>query len=161
LDCKNSRSQRRIIIYTALPLSSLVKPSLSALLLIFTFIFSNLSFLTYTLLLFSSVSMSSESSPDLGMAAYRPPSLFQPHRARQALQDAHTGKIDPLTGCYLALSTVQTARLIASLGFDMVWIDWEHSACDVETMTTVRPSLIQIPRLMAKYCCRWSTKSCL
>ncbi|KAJ5585113.1 uncharacterized protein N7459_004913 [Penicillium hispanicum] len=74
---------------------------------------------------------------DLGMAAYRAPSLFQPHRARQALRDAHEGKIPPLAGLYLGLSTVPTARFIAPLGFDMAWVDWEHSACSVETMTTM------------------------
>ncbi|KAJ5535354.1 hypothetical protein N7527_001608 [Penicillium freii] len=73
----------------------------------------------------------------LGMAAYRAPSLFQPHRARQAFRDAHEGKIPPLAGLYLGLSAVQIARFIAPLGFDMVWIDWEHSACNVETMTTM------------------------
>lgn len=77
----------------------------------------------------------------LGMAAYRAPSLFQPHRARQALRDAHEGKIPPLAGLYLGLSTVQTARFISPMGFDLVWIDWEHSACNVETMTTVCPEI--------------------
>ncbi|KAI9740280.1 MAG: hypothetical protein M1834_004858 [Cirrosporium novae-zelandiae] len=71
------------------------------------------------------------------MVDYRAPSLFQPHRARQAILDAHTGKIPPLLGLYLGLSTVQTARFMAPMGFDMVWVDWEHSACDVETMTTM------------------------
>jgi len=71
------------------------------------------------------------------MAAYRAPSLFQPHRARQALRDANSGKISPLVGLYLGLSTVPTARFIAPMGFDAVWIDWEHSACGVETMTTM------------------------
>ena len=28
-------------------------------------------------------------------------------------------------------------RLVAPFGFDMIWIDMEHSACDGETMTTV------------------------
>ena len=72
-----------------------------------------------------------------GMAAYRAPSLFQPHHAREAIRDAHEGKITPLIGLYLALSTVHTARFVAPLGFDVIWIDWEHSSCDVETMTTV------------------------
>lgn len=77
-----------------------------------------------------------------GMLAYRAPSLFQPHRARQALRDAHAGKIPPLMGLYLGLSTVPTARLIAPMGFDAVWVDWEHSSCNVETMTTVPESLM-------------------
>lgn len=71
------------------------------------------------------------------MAAYRAPSLFQPHRARQALRDAHEGKIPPLIALYLGLSTVPTARFIAPFGFDAVWVDWEHSSCNVETMTTM------------------------
>jgi 2-keto-3-deoxy-L-rhamnonate aldolase RhmA len=72
-----------------------------------------------------------------GMAAYRATSLFQPHRARQALRDAHEGKIAPLTGLYLGLSTIPTARFMAPFGFDVVWVDWEHSSCNVETMTTM------------------------
>ena len=72
-----------------------------------------------------------------GMAAYRAPSTFQPHRARQALQDVHDGKIAPLIGLYLGLSTVAGARFMVPLGFDAVWIDWEHSSCNVETMTTM------------------------
>ncbi|MCJ1394078.1 hypothetical protein MMC18_006956 [Xylographa bjoerkii] len=81
--------------------------------------------------------MSSQSTTPLGMAAYRAPSLFQPHRARQALQDANSGKIAPLIGLYLGLSTVPGARFVAPMGFDMIWVDWEHSACGVETMTTI------------------------
>ena len=85
--------------------------------------------------------MVSETVSPQGMTAYRAPSLFQGHRTRQALRDVADGKIPPLTGLYLGLSTVPTARYIAPLGFDMVWIDWEHSACGVETMTTVRQTL--------------------
>lgn len=44
----------------------------------------------------------------------------------------------PLIGYYCGICTVPTARVIAQLGADVVWIDWEHSACGVETMTTVR-----------------------
>ncbi len=73
-----------------------------------------------------------------GMAAYRAPSLTQPHKARQALRDAYEGKITSLIGYYCGICTVPTARVIAQLGADVVWIDWEHSACGVETMTTVR-----------------------
>ena len=72
-----------------------------------------------------------------GMTAYRSTSLFQPHRARQAIRDAHQGKIAPLMGMYLGVSTVPTARFVAPLGYDVVWVDWEHSSCGVETMTTV------------------------
>ncbi|MCJ1404238.1 hypothetical protein MMC11_007463 [Xylographa trunciseda] len=71
------------------------------------------------------------------MAAYRAPSLFQPHRARQALRDANSGKISPLIGLYLGISTVPTARFVAPMGYDAIWVDWEHSACGVETMTTM------------------------
>ena len=73
-----------------------------------------------------------------GMAAYRAPSLTQPHRARQAIRDAYEGKTNPLIGYYCGISTVPTARVMAQLGADIVWIDWEHSSCGVETMTTVR-----------------------
>lgn len=30
-----------------------------------------------------------------------------------------------------------TARVMALLGADVVWVDWEHAAMGVETMTTV------------------------
>jgi len=72
-----------------------------------------------------------------GMNAYRSTSLFQPHRTRQAIRDAHAKKIQPLMGIYLAVSSIPVARLVAPLGFDTVWIDWEHSSCNVETMTTM------------------------
>jgi hypothetical protein len=75
-----------------------------------------------------------------GMQAYRAPSLLQPHKARQALQDAYEGRIGPLIGFYLALPTVPTARVAAQLGADFVWVDWEHSSCGVETMTNVSKS---------------------
>lgn len=86
------------------------------------------------------MSMGSEyrEAAEKGMAAYRAPSLTQPHKARQALRDAYEGKIMPLIGYYCGICTVPTARVIAQLGADVVWIDWEHSACGVETMTTVR-----------------------
>lgn len=71
------------------------------------------------------------------MLAYAAPSLFQPHRARQAIRDAHAKKIPPLIGYYAALSSVPNTRFIAPMGFDCVWIDWEHSSCNVETMTTL------------------------
>jgi 4-hydroxy-2-oxoheptanedioate aldolase len=72
-----------------------------------------------------------------GMLAYAAPSLFQPHRARQAIRDAYEGKIPPLLGYYAGLSSVPITRFLAPMGFDMVWIDWEHTSCNVETMTTV------------------------
>ncbi|MCJ1354732.1 MAG: hypothetical protein MMC33_004721 [Icmadophila ericetorum] len=72
-----------------------------------------------------------------GMAAYRAPSLTQPHRARQAIRDAYEGKINPLIGYYCGISTVPTARVMAQLGADVVWVDWEHSSCNIETMTNI------------------------
>lgn len=71
------------------------------------------------------------------MTQYRAPALQQPHRAREAIQDAYAGKIPPLLGFYLGITAVPVARLVATLGYDVVWIDWEHSACGVETMTSV------------------------
>ena len=76
-------------------------------------------------------------SPPQGMQAYRAPSLFQPHQARKALRDAHAGKIPALVGVYLGVSTIPTARFIAPLGYDVAWVDWEHTSCNVETMTTI------------------------
>jgi 4-hydroxy-2-oxoheptanedioate aldolase len=74
---------------------------------------------------------------NLGMAAYRAPSLLQPHRARQALADAHSGKIGPLVAFYCGLASPPIAKIVAQMGFDMVWIDWEHAAMGVETMNQV------------------------
>jgi len=76
-----------------------------------------------------------EHSP--GMDAYRSTSLFQPHRTRQAIRDAHARKVQPLMGMYLAVSSIPVGRLVAPLVFDAVWIDWKHSLCNVETMTTI------------------------
>jgi len=74
----------------------------------------------------------------LGMAAYRAPSLFQPHRAREAIADAHAGKIKPILGYFMGLASPPIAKLVALFGFDLVWIDWEHASMNVETMTQVR-----------------------
>lgn len=74
----------------------------------------------------------------LGMAAYRAPSLSQPHRAREALADAHAGKIPPLIGFFCGLSSPPVAKFAAQFGFDIVWVDWEHASTNVETMTQVR-----------------------
>ncbi|KAK4097706.1 Phosphoenolpyruvate/pyruvate domain-containing protein [Parathielavia hyrcaniae] len=71
------------------------------------------------------------------MVMYRAPSLFQPHRARQAIRDAHAKNIPPLIGYYAGLSSIPITRFLAPMGYDCVWIDWEHTACDVETMTTM------------------------
>ena len=74
---------------------------------------------------------------DQGMLAYAAPSLFQPHHARQAIRDAHAKKIPPLLGYYAGLSSLPITRMLAPMGFDTVWIDWEHSSCNVETMTNM------------------------
>ena len=73
-----------------------------------------------------------------GMQKYMGPSLFQPHHARQAIRDAHEKKIPCLIGYYAGLSAVPITRFVAPMGYDVVWIDWEHTSCNVETMTTVR-----------------------
>ncbi|KAK3350213.1 Pyruvate/Phosphoenolpyruvate kinase-like domain-containing protein [Lasiosphaeria hispida] len=72
-----------------------------------------------------------------GMQRYAAPSLFQPHRVREAIRDAHAKKIPPLMGYYSGLSSVPITRFLAPFGFDVVWIDWEHTSCNVETMTTL------------------------
>ncbi|KAH9907287.1 Pyruvate/Phosphoenolpyruvate kinase-like domain-containing protein [Xylariomycetidae sp. FL2044] len=72
-----------------------------------------------------------------GMQAYAAPSLFQPHNARQAIRDAHKGKIPPLLTVYYGISSVPLVRFLAPIGFDAVWIDWEHTSCNVETMTQI------------------------
>jgi 4-hydroxy-2-oxoheptanedioate aldolase len=72
-----------------------------------------------------------------GMKAYRAPSLFQPHSARKALADAHAGRIAPLVGFWHAVSSPPIIRITAQLGFDVLCIDWEHSSCNIETMTQV------------------------
>ncbi|CAP67088.1 uncharacterized protein PODANS_4_4390 [Podospora anserina S mat+] len=77
------------------------------------------------------------SGPPQGMQAYLGPSMFQPHRARQAIRDAHEKKIPPLIGFYAGLSSIPLMRYMAPFGFDVVWIDWEHTSCNVETMTSL------------------------
>lgn len=72
-----------------------------------------------------------------GMLAYRAPSLLQPHHARQAFKDAHEGKIPPLMGFYMGFASTAASKLVAQLGADLVWIDWEHASMNVETMTQV------------------------
>jgi hypothetical protein len=81
--------------------------------------------------------MGSIQAPTRTMAAYRAPSLLQPHFLRQAIADAHAGKINPLTCFYCGLPSTAVAKLVAQLGFDVAWIDWEHAAMGVETMTQV------------------------
>jgi 4-hydroxy-2-oxoheptanedioate aldolase len=79
----------------------------------------------------------------LGMAAYRAPSLFQPHRAREALADAHAGRIPPLIGYFAGLSSTAITRVVAPFGYDVVAVDWEHSTLNVETMTQVNTGNMQ------------------
>lgn len=71
------------------------------------------------------------------MRLYAAPSLSQPHRARDAIRDAHAGKIAPLCGYFSSVSSVDYSRVIATLGFDFVWLDWEHSGCNTETLTAM------------------------
>jgi 4-hydroxy-2-oxoheptanedioate aldolase len=71
------------------------------------------------------------------MQAYAVSTLFQPHRARQAIRDAHKKKIPPLLCYYAGLSSIPITRFVAPMGYDAVWIDWEHTSCNVETMTTM------------------------
>jgi len=63
--------------------------------------------------------------------------LWQPHNARQALRDAHEKKIPPLLGWYAGMSSIPVTRWMAPSGYDCVWIDWEHTSCNTETMTTL------------------------
>ncbi|PKS04864.1 hypothetical protein jhhlp_008228 [Lomentospora prolificans] len=76
-----------------------------------------------------------ESVAEKGMLAYAGPNLWQPHQARQAIRDAHEKKIPPLLFYYAGLSSVPLTRFLAPMGYDGVWIDWEHTPCNVETMT--------------------------
>jgi hypothetical protein len=71
------------------------------------------------------------------MRAYRAPSLLQPHRARAALRDAHEGRIPPLMAYFAMLSTPQMIKVVAQMGYDVLMIDYEHSAMGVETMTNM------------------------
>ncbi|GKZ90173.1 hypothetical protein AnigIFM59636_001674 [Aspergillus niger] len=71
------------------------------------------------------------------MRDYMAKTLFQPHRARDAIWDVHQGKIPTLLRYYAGLASVPITRWLAPMGFDYVWIDWEHSAMNIETMTTM------------------------
>lgn len=71
------------------------------------------------------------------MAAYRAPHLHQPHKARQAVRDAHEGRISPLIGYFSGFGSAPVARVLALLGADFIFLDWEHCPMDVETMTAV------------------------
>ncbi|ESZ92892.1 hypothetical protein SBOR_6720 [Sclerotinia borealis F-4128] len=85
--------------------------------------------------LIASLSNGDNSEPHQGVLAYRAPSLLQPHRARDAIRDAHDGKIAPLIGFFIGLPSPPIAKVAAQLGYDCVWIDWEHTSMSVETMT--------------------------
>lgn len=87
------------------------------------------------------------------MRDYMGPNLFQPHRARQAIRDAHEKKIPPLIGYYAGLASVPITRWLAPMGFDYVWIDWEHSAMNIETMTTVCPTCVSTCACV--WACAW------
>jgi hypothetical protein len=60
------------------------------------------------------------------MRDYRAPTLFQPHRAQQAIADAHAGKIPRLIGYYIGLPSPPIAKMAAQFGYDIVWIDCER-----------------------------------
>jgi len=94
-----------------------------------------------------------------GMQAYMGPSLFQPHFARRAIRDAHEKKIPPLIGYYAGLSSIPITRFVAPMGYDVVWIDWEHTSCGVETMTTVRTASLMSQGPFSNRS-RWSTSPC-
>jgi 4-hydroxy-2-oxoheptanedioate aldolase len=68
--------------------------------------------------------------------------MTQPHKARHALRNAYEGKIDPLICYYCGVGSVPTARIMAQMGADMVWVDWEHASMGVETMTSVGSNLL-------------------
>jgi len=40
----------------------------------------------------------------------------------------------------MGLSSPPLAKVVAQLGYDLVWIDWEHASTNVETMTQVSTS---------------------
>ena len=69
------------------------------------------------------------------MRDYRAPSLLQPHRARDALRDAHEGRIPPLQAYFLMLSAPSIVKVVAQLGYDVILIDQEHSPMDISEMT--------------------------
>lgn len=92
------------------------------------------------------------------MRDYMGPSLFQPHQARQGIRDAHEKRIPPLIGYYAGVAAVPITRWLAPMGYDYVWIDWEHSAMNVETMTTVWSILSAHRSNELTLLRRWSTR---
>lgn len=101
-----------------------------------------------------------ESASKQGMLAYAAPNLYQPHQARQAIRDAHEKKIPPLLFYYAGLSSVPLTRFLAPMGYDGVWIDWEHTPCNVETMTDVglHSPVLCIPHVDTNRLSRWCMK---
>ena len=87
------------------------------------------------------------------MSYYRAPSLFQPHRCRDAIRDAHSGKIPPMVAAFVGITTLPVSLFIAPMGFDHVFIDWAHSNCNTETMTQVSSVLSS----RSGWSCRWCT----
>jgi 4-hydroxy-2-oxoheptanedioate aldolase len=77
-----------------------------------------------------------------GMAAYRAPSLSQPHRARKALAAAYAGRSPPPMGMFCAIGSPQITEIVAQMRFDFVWVEWEHASMSVERMTQVRVSRV-------------------
>ena len=69
------------------------------------------------------------------MRAYRAPSLLQPHRARDALRDAHEGRIPALKAYFAMLSAPTMVKVVAQLGYDIIIIDQEHSPMNINEMT--------------------------
>lgn len=64
----------------------------------------------------------------------------------------HEGKIPSLVGVYFGLSTVQSARLMVSLGFDAAWIDSEHfSLCEQQPyeLGCLKPAFILLVESLA------------
>jgi hypothetical protein len=94
----------------------------------------------------------------VGMQKYMGPSLFQPHRARQAIRDAHEKKIPCMIGYYAGLSSLPITRFLAPMGYDIVWIDWEHTSCGVETMTSVRVLFCFLFRFVCQSGILWKKK---
>ena len=94
------------------------------------------------------------------MRDYMSTTLFQPHRVRDAMQDAYSRKIPLMLGYYAGLASVPITRWVAPMGFDYVWIDWEHSAMNIETMTTVSLFIVPLHASLTLTLPRWSTRQC-
>ncbi|KAH8831457.1 Phosphoenolpyruvate/pyruvate domain-containing protein [Flagelloscypha sp. PMI_526] len=73
--------------------------------------------------------------PKFQMVNYRNKSLFLPHNFRKAIQDSKEGTAPPLLGYCMLFPSTAGLRQIAPLGYDFVFIDAEHNAIDIESMT--------------------------